>query len=89
MLCHSIKGPRASSAQERQRFYIMESLRTELLEASEELGYQRDRARHHEVSPSTGFALLSAPYERYDIPEDVYYIYDDDVPYILYCIDMV
>eukprot|EP00435_Cladocopium_sp_Y103_P034696 s3520_g9.t1 len=35
-----------------QRYYVMNSLRNELTEATEELGYQRDRARHHEVSRS-------------------------------------
>jgi len=37
-----------------QRYYIMSSLRNELTEATEELGYQRDRARHHEVCRQLG-----------------------------------
>eukprot|EP00913_Durusdinium_trenchii_P007026 g6609.t1 len=44
-------SPRTLSAdlQDAQRFYILQALRNELQEATEELGYQRDRARHHEV----------------------------------------
>lgn len=37
-----------------QRFYILQALRNELQEATEELGYQRDRARHHEVCRQLG-----------------------------------
>mmetsp|Transcript_89647 Transcript_89647/g.109728 ORF Transcript_89647/g.109728 Transcript_89647/m.109728 type:complete len:278 (+) Transcript_89647:3-836(+) len=37
-----------------QRYYILNSLRNELTEATEELGYQCDRARHHEVCRQLG-----------------------------------
>lgn len=37
-----------------QRYYVLNSLRNELTEATEELGYQRDRARHHEVCRQLG-----------------------------------
>jgi len=41
-------------AEDRQRFHVLSSLRDDLQEASEELGYQRERARHHEVCRQLG-----------------------------------
>ncbi|CAJ1374799.1 unnamed protein product [Effrenium voratum] len=45
---------------DRQRFHVLSSLRDDLQEASEELGYQRERARHHEAGRADGRVRRSA-----------------------------